>query len=100
MAVILACERALAASATVEPELAAALVAVAAIGIAVHTGLTPSIEHAHEAAAGAILLLAVASALPVGVIADPVRMAWLHHPWVVTAAAAVVTAGATRHRAA
>lgn len=97
VAAIVAAEHLLALSPTAEPELATALIALAAIGIAVYATISPIVDRANEAAAGVILLWVAAAALPVAFLADPVRMAWLHHPWIVTAAAAALTLGATRH---
>ena len=99
-AVLVAAERLLALSPTSEPELAAALVALAAIGTAVHAVGNPIVDHANEAAAGSILLWVAAVALPTELVPESVRMAWLHHPWPVTAAAAAITIGATTHRSA
>jgi hypothetical protein len=90
-------ERVVGLSPTAEPELAAALVALAAIGLTVHAALSPTTDHANEAAAGAILLWVAAAFLPIALLPDPVRIAWLHHPWIVTTAAAAVTLGATTH---
>jgi hypothetical protein len=100
VAAIVICERVLALSPTVEPKLAAALIALAAIGVAVHAALSRTIDHANDAAAATILLWVAAAFLPSALLPDLARMAWLHHPWIVTTAAAAVTAAATRHRAA
>ena len=98
--VLVAAERLLALSPTSEPELAAALLALAAIGTAVHALGNPIVDHANEAAAGSILLCVAAVALPTELVPESVRMAWLHHPWMVTAAAAAITIAATTHRSA
>lgn len=93
-------ERLLALSPTAEPNLAAALIALAATGTAVHHTISPTIDHANEAAAGVILLWVAAAAVPVAVLPEVVRVAWLDQPWIVTAAAAVVTLVATTRRSA
>jgi hypothetical protein len=100
VAAIAVCERVVGLSPTAELEHAAALVALAAFGMSVYAALSPTIDHANEAAAGTILLWVAAAFLPIALPPDPVRMAWLHHPWIVTAAAAAVTVRATTHRAA
>ena len=99
-AVLVGGERVLTLSPTAEPGLAAALMALAAIGTAVHATCSPVTDHADEAASGAILLWVAAAALPVPFVPDPLRTAWLTHPWPVTAAAAFVTIGATTRRCA
>lgn len=90
LAALVACQRVL--SLTVQPALAAAVMALGATGVAVHTALSPASDHAHETAAATILLWVAAASLPIPVLPDPVRTAWLHHPWMVTAAAAAITA--------
>jgi hypothetical protein len=91
--------RLLGSSPTAEPELAGALIALAAVGIAVHSSLSSTVDHAEEAAAGVILLWVAAAALPLTSLAVPVSMAWLHRPSIVTAAAGAVTLFATRRGA-
>lgn len=100
VAAIVACERVVGLSPTAERELAAALIALVAIGIAVHAALSPTIDGASEAAAGTIVLWVAAAFLPVPLVPDAVRAAWLHYPWIVTTAAAAVAISATRHRSA
>lgn len=99
VAAVVASERVLAISPTAEPALAASLLALAAIGVAVHASVSPVSDHANEAAAAVVLCVA-AAALPLAFIADPVRMAWLHNPWPVTAAGVAITVGATTRRSA
>lgn len=96
-AVIVASARLFGFSPTPEADLAGALIALTAIGIAVHAILSATVDHANEAAAGVILLWVVAGALPVASLADPVAMAWLNHPSIVIAIAATVTLGVTQH---
>ncbi|MFN0029032.1 MAG: hypothetical protein ACKV2O_17880 [Acidimicrobiales bacterium] len=87
---LLSAERLLDLTPTAAPQLAPALMALAALGTAVHTVAAPLTDHPHEAAAGSIMLCIVASALPLDFLPDTLRMAWLHHPWPFTAAATIV----------
>ncbi len=87
---LLSAERLLGLTPTAAPQLAPALVALAAFGTAVHTLAAPLTDHPHEAAASSILLCIVVSALPLDVLPDTLRMAWLHYPWPFTAAATIV----------
>lgn len=86
-------------SPTAGPELAGALVALAASGIALHSTLSPRLDRAEEAAAGGILLWVAAAALPLPSFAIPVSMAWVQRPGIVTAVAVAVTLLGTRRRA-
>ena len=98
-AVLVVAEHLLAVTPTAEPELAAALFALATVGTAVHAVCDPISEHANEIAAGSILLWVSAMSLPVAFIPDTVHTAWLHHPWPIAATATVVIVCATRWRA-
>jgi hypothetical protein len=60
----------------------------------------PSVEHANEIAAGSILVWVASPSLPFVFIPDAVRMAWLRHPWPVTATAMAVIVYAMTRRAA
>ena len=91
---LLSAERLLGVTPTAAPQLAPALVALAALGTAVHTVAAPLTDHPHETAASSILLCIVVSALPLD-LPDTLRMAWLHHPWPVTAASIAVILAAT-----
>ncbi|CAN5829787.1 hypothetical protein BH24ACT5_BH24ACT5_03290 [soil metagenome] len=99
-AVIVATQHLLELRPAAEPELAAAVVALIATGTAVQATASPTIDHAHEAAAGSILLWAATAALPIALVPDALRMAWLEHPWLVTATAAALTVAATSRRSA
>ena len=98
--VVVAGERLLGLSPTADAELAVALIALAAVGTAVHAALGPIIDHANEAAAGSILLWVGVAGLAIAFIPDAVAMAWLNHPWQVSAISAVVIVGVTNRRSA
>ncbi|HUP75689.1 MAG TPA: hypothetical protein VM282_21805 [Acidimicrobiales bacterium] len=95
---LVAAERVLAVTPTAEPELAAALLALATAGTAVHAVCNPFVEHTNEIAAGSMLLWVASLSLPFAFIPVAVRVAWLHHPWPVTATATVVIVCAMTRR--
>lgn len=88
-------------SRSTDPELAAALMALAASGTAVRAILGTRLEQAEEAAAGSILLwVGGAVVVPDAWVPEPLRLAWLDHPLLVTAVAVLVVIVATCRRGA
>lgn len=91
--VLLLTYRALALDPAVESELGAALVALLATGIAVHSVLEPAAEHSADAAAAAVLMWVGAGFVPTELIPEMIGSAWLIHPWAVAALAIAVILG-------
>ena len=82
------------------PDLSASLVALAAVGVAVHA-IAGAVSHRrHEIAATTILLWVAAAAMPLPAALDVVRLAWLDRPGWVALVAVATTIGGTRRRSA